>query len=300
MPYRIKLPNKPAKEIRRIALEQVQGGLGEIDDAALAVPQKIHQVRKRCKKIRGLIRLIRDGSPEVYEQENSWFRETAQPLSALRDRDVLQESFDAVMETFDEQLNRDAFVAIRHRLKNDHQPVKDESVDAVAQLADTRDRLLAAEKRIKRWKLDLKGSEILGGYARTYKRARKARRQAASLATAEAYHEWRTRAKYHWYHTRILRDVWPAVTEQRGEQLSQLADWLGLDHDLAVLASTIDESTEDFGERRDVEVFLAALQTRRRELEKEAQYLGQLLFAEDADEHAKRFARYWEIWKHGG
>lgn len=300
MPYRIKQPNKPAKEIRRIALEQVQKGLREIDDTALSVAEKVHQVRKRCKKLRGLVRLIREENPGIYEQENDWFRETARPLSELRDTDVLRESYDAVMEMFDNQLNRSAFASIRRRLTSQRKQLHTEPADAAARLTDARDRLVTAEQRIEQWKLEVNDFEILDGYARTYKQARKARKQSARQSTPEAYHEWRKRVKYHWYHTRILQEIWPEATEQRCEQLSQLADWLGLDHDLAVLASTIGESPEDFGETRDVQVFLAALQARRRELEDEAQHLGRLLFAEKTEEHAKRFGRYWTVWRHDG
>ena len=47
--------------VRRIARGQVEEAIAELDDPALEAGDAIHQVRKRCKKLRGLVRLVRPG-----------------------------------------------------------------------------------------------------------------------------------------------------------------------------------------------------------------------------------------------
>lgn len=45
--------------MRRIAAEQIERAIAEIDDTGLDRHETVHQVRKRCKKVRGLVRLVR-------------------------------------------------------------------------------------------------------------------------------------------------------------------------------------------------------------------------------------------------
>lgn len=76
---------------------------------------------------------------------------------------------------------------------------------------------------------------LRGGLKRTYRRGRTGRKRAFAAPTTERLHEWRKRVKYHWYHVRLLQNVWPEPMKVRRRELKVLADLLGDDHDLAVL-----------------------------------------------------------------
>ena len=54
---------------------------------------------------------------------------------------------------------------------------------------------------------------------------------------AEELHELRKRVKDHWYHVRLLREVWPPVLTAWAAEAHVLAEQLGDDHDLSVLAA---------------------------------------------------------------
>ena len=62
MPFRFKNPDELPSETQRIATEQIDRAIDELDDSSLDYHETIHQVRKRCKKLRGLLRLVRSGS----------------------------------------------------------------------------------------------------------------------------------------------------------------------------------------------------------------------------------------------
>ena len=47
-----------AKSIERICKEQIDKAIDEIDDTAPTREKTVHQIRKRCKKLRGVIRLV--------------------------------------------------------------------------------------------------------------------------------------------------------------------------------------------------------------------------------------------------
>jgi hypothetical protein len=67
-----------------------------------------------------------------------------------------------------------------------------------------------------------------------YKRGRNRLFDAYAAPSPDNFHEWRKRTKYLWYHVRILRPLWPAVLEELANEIHELSNLLGLDHDLAV------------------------------------------------------------------
>ena len=80
-----------AEGLQRIAGEQIGKALAEIDDDKLDRQAAVHQARKRCKKIRGLIRLVRSGFAD-YAVENAIFRDAARTLSFMRDTEAALET----------------------------------------------------------------------------------------------------------------------------------------------------------------------------------------------------------------
>ena len=63
---------------------------------------------------------------------------------------------------------------------------------------------------------------------------------AGGLADVELLHEWRKRVKDLWYHAKLLEEAWPPVLQALGDEAHALADHLGDDHDLGVLAERIE------------------------------------------------------------
>ena len=94
MAYRFKRGNSSVEAgVRRIATEEIDGAIDEIDDNGLELHETVHQVRKRCKKLRGLIRVVRPAFDD-YQDENAAFREAARALSYVRDTEALIETYD--------------------------------------------------------------------------------------------------------------------------------------------------------------------------------------------------------------
>lgn len=83
---------------------------------------------------------------------------------------------------------------------------------------------------------------------------------------AENLHSLRKRIKYHWYHLRLLKDIWPSAMKPLLRQADSIADRLGEDHDLAVLDQTITNNRESFGEEDAVNAFLGLVRMHRKRL----------------------------------
>src|ERR1700761_6944167 len=74
---------------RAIALSQLDEALSDLDKGDSDGRSVVHEARRRCKKLRGLLRLVRPALPD-FATENAAVRDAAALLSHLRDAEVLQ------------------------------------------------------------------------------------------------------------------------------------------------------------------------------------------------------------------
>lgn len=298
MSYRLKRAESVRNGIRRIAREQIDKTLAEIDARQVDPHETVHQVRKRCKKIRGLLRLVRPAAEELYQYENAVFRDAAGQLSYVRDAQALVETFDDLVQTYDDQIDSSRFASVRQALVARRERITRDDGMLEKQLSDFRHQMSEARVRIDAWSLDEKGFDALGkGLAKTYGRGRRAMHTAQAKPTPENFHQWRKRAKYHWYHLRILKPLWEEVLKKQRDEADRLGEILGDDHNLAVLAGILQQDPEPYGKRRDVQVLLAFIESRRAELQAQSRGVGERLYAEKEKHLVRRFRQYWTSWR---
>ncbi|MCE3026458.1 CHAD domain-containing protein [Salinicola sp. DM10] len=309
MPYRLDLSQPLEDETRRIALEQI----ARARRALLEAPpvEAIHELRKRCKKIRALLRLVRPALGKRYARENRRFRDLARQVSGRRDEQVLLETFDALLAHYRDEIDRRHYTAIRARLKaRRERTLADElggegkggegkggegkvGSEGAVDTAALEAALDEARQAVLGWRL--KGPQRdawQAGLAMTYRRLDDAGETAAEEGSVVALHEWRKRVKYHRYHCELLRSLWKAPLTVRAEEAHRLSDLLGDDHDLAMLAAALDDADMQriSAERRQA---LGSLVARRRlSLQRSAMPLGTRLAAESPKALSKRFKRY--------
>ncbi|VXB32540.1 conserved hypothetical protein [Luteimonas sp. 9C] len=295
MAYRIRRKDSKAQiALRRIAREQVHAAIRSLDTNA-STADAIHDVRKRIKKIRSLLRLV-GPSFDGYRDENVAFRAIAAPLGPQRDADVLIETFDSVLDPAGPGVP-DSVAQVRQRLVQ-HGRTIGRAHDPTALRADARVGLEAALGRIATWRLAEDGfAAFAQGLEASYRRARKAMRAARETGKDDAFHTWRKRTKDHGFHLRLLQPVWPGPMRAIHVCAAQLGDTLGLHHDLAVLDTHLQCM-------RDVdEAVIAALRTRiaqaQRLSEARAHALGVRLYAESPAALARSWRRRHAAWRDG-
>jgi CHAD domain-containing protein len=297
MAFRIKRKKSVQTNLRRIAEEQIDKAISEILDERVARHETVHQVRKRCKKVRGLIRLVR---PEFkdYSRENRFFRDAARELSYVRDAQSMIECFDGLMEHFAEQVNREAFASIRRQLADRRQTIADDRVGLDKRMDQFLVKMREARQRAGSWKIKDDGFSVAeGGLRKTFGRGRKALYEAYENPGDACFHEFRKRTKYHWYHLRLLRPIWSDMLSVQCQAADGLSDLLGDDHDLAVFRTTLLADPGDFESETDVQALVGLIDRRRMELQAEARPLAERLFAEKPAQLADRFRAYWGTWK---
>jgi CHAD domain-containing protein len=285
-------PGKSVQDnVRHIGKSQVDKALAEIDDNALDTHDTVHQIRKRCKKLRALVRLVRPYFDD-YSSENAAFRDAARMLSFIRDAEAILETHDDLIAFCAEEIDGSAYDAIRDQLANRKaHVVRERAVEE--KIACFRDAMIKARTRINSWEIDGNSFKaIAGGLGKTYKRARNARDKAHVDVTAAHFHQWRKRVKYHWYHARLLSEIWPDLMAAHIDGAKDLSDSLGTHHDLAVLQDTIPSVFD--GDPQQAKIYISLAAGRQALLEAQSFNQGRKLLAEKTSALKRRWGAYWD------
>jgi CHAD domain-containing protein len=288
-----------AAGVARVMRECVADALDRIDTVLAgepaptdhAVHEAVHETRKRCKEVRAAVRLVRT-EYDGYKETNVHFRDLARLLSDTRDANALVETYDEFIA--DRLADPDPFherlVARRDRVARDEN-VLDRLEEARGRLIDGREAYAAAPLD-----LDAEGFDaISGGLQKSYRRGTDRLAEATDEPSAEVFHEWRKRVKYHWYHTLLLRDAWPDVMDAREDELKRLSDALGDEHDLAVFLGTLEADPELAAAAPDD--LRPAVADQRLDFQREAFAVGRRTHAEPPAALAERVESYWRVWQ---
>jgi CHAD domain-containing protein len=300
MSYRLEARESLPTNIKRIATEQVDQALEQLrhppDDDR---DEAIHDARKCFKKIRAVLRLVRDEIGEQsYKQENTCYRDAGRRLSDIRDSAVMVETLDEIIQHFDDQLAPEAFVSFRDRLVEEHQSFKQDILDHQGAMSQVAAIIDATRSRIANWPVrDDDFSALYGGLKRVYKRGHNRMAEAYAESSPERYHEWRKRAKYLWYHTRILTPLWPELLAELADQLHDMGDYLGHDHDLSELRRTIMDRPKLMDDKTETQALIGLIDQRRTELEAAARPIAERIYVEKPKAFVDRIGGYWQVWR---
>jgi CHAD domain-containing protein len=288
-------PGEPVPdELRRVARGRIDHALDELrGSSGSSREEAVHEARKDMKKLRALLRLVRDQlGDDLYRSENETFRDTARQLAGVRDADVMLATLGDLEERFGElpgvgRRLRPALVA--HRFRTSAGSLRPASTTAVA-------TLMQARARIEDWPLEAEGFDAFeAGLRRSYRRGRRNYEAARELPSPENMHEWRKRVKDLWYHLSLLEGSWPQVMSALADEAHALSDRLGDDHDLAVLMEWAHEHVSALnGADPPLRGFDVIVEARRRELHEEAFGFAARLYADGPGAFVRRVRAWWE------
>jgi CHAD domain-containing protein len=300
MAFRLKNGESVGKGIKRLARRQVEAALAELRSGS-GRDEPIHDARKRFKRVRALLRLVRDELGEkVYRRENTSLRDAGRPLTEVRDAKVLLEALDALEEHFADQVAAGAFDEVRKGLETRRKAVRKRVLKEEGALPAVVEAVAEARDRLPGWRVSHKGWAALGGGLKgLYKQGLRATDAALADPSTENLHGWRKQAKYLWHQLQVLEPVWPGLMDELGNQFHELTQLLGDEHDLAVLRETVTAGPSAFGGDSALEALLALIDRRREELRQEAFPLGRRLYADRPKVFTARMKSYWKAWRSG-
>lgn len=292
MGFRIKSGETAAAGLTRMIGEQIDKALAEVAEKKRPRHEALHQVRKRNKKVRALLRLGRAAIGTArYRAENVWFRDTSRLLSALRDESGLIEAIDRLKPIINDKAL--SVLMDQHRALL----VSQRSSDAVVipPLRQAVGRLRIARQQMAGWQVQDRGFDCFAdGLARTYQRAQQDFALALNEPSDEALHAWRKRVKYHGFHLRVLTPLSPLMLSAWRDRLLALSATLGEDHDLAILREALLPYMRQSGSM--TLAFNQMIAARRRDLQRHAYAEGKLLLSDPTASVVARLAPLWSLW----
>lgn len=208
--------------LRRISREQVDIGLRDCADDSLPGHRKVHSMRIRCKKLRGLLRLLEPIMGAAFHAEDQRYKAAARELATAREQEI----------------HAREIVSHGHALPDAQQSA---AFDLQPALRRSRDILLICRDTIDSWPVHVQGFyDVAPGFASAYRKCLRAWETACKEPGDENMHRLRRWAKYHWYHIRVFERLHKSKLRKRRRKLRKLQLLLGDAHDLATLEAALE------------------------------------------------------------
>jgi CHAD domain-containing protein len=296
MAAHLKGKRSPTKETRKILVRQIEKALPSLQSRH-ASDEGIHNARKRIKMARATLRLLRKAlSKSQYRAENRSLRDAARPLSDARDTVVLQKTFNDLLKKSPGRAHATCAARFDRTLARE----RTKSRRAIAGrngLAQAERKLRDARSQAARWSVPGKGWAVIGaGLKKVYDQGYQALGAVQSSPSDASFHEWRKQAKYLRHQVALLRPVQPKRMDAMAKALHELSDYLGDDHDLAVLRGKLLAKTSQAGDAA-CQLLCIEIDRRRATLQRQALRLGTRIYKEPARKFHSRLHRYWRDWR---
>jgi len=269
MGYRLEGEAPPGVELCAVAVEQIDNACLILHDPGLPVARRVHGARKRIKMLRAIMRLLRGPLGNRFADVNRLLRDAGRALSASRDAEVVRNTFAELVEAGVPGAAADVVETLNSILAGRadvEQPVASAGEDVETALR-------GLQASIAEWKLvEFDRGALVDACTATYRKGRHELKRARKRATPARLHEWRKRAKEHWYHLRLLGDP-------RREAFDELGDVLGRANDFAVLRQVVRAEMEKIAAEETRLALDTEIERRRAELAAEALRRGDDLYA---------------------
>ncbi len=283
-------PGQPFQEdIGRIVRRQLDKALRDLCRLGATADEAIHNVRKRFKRVRAVLRLVHDELGNgLYRKENESLRDAAAAFSDVRNARVLVDAVEKLRRR-DGDVPPAAFDALSRFLKARQRDIHARLARNVEAMDELREAIERGRSRATEWPLPRDGRRaVRRGLRRSCKSGCKALDEAEKETTSETLHECRKQAKYLYHQVQLLQRVGSPDLIRLAEQLHELEEKLGDDHDLGMLrvevAACVAGGLPDVNER-----VLALIDEWRKELQTHCLGLAQKVYRDDSATLRHRF-----------
>ncbi|RUA15380.1 MAG: hypothetical protein DSY55_06425 [Clostridia bacterium] len=295
--FKLRAEHHPAREIKRILLEQVDLAIWELSTPDLDADTAVHEARKCIKRTRGILRLVRNNIGKAHFQTlNALFRDAGRELSAVRTSAVMAETLLKLLEHYPDELSKAQVDQLIRRLQDYHRTMHQRILTQKSLFRQVTREMRAGRTKINALSLSIE-SLPASGLQRVYRRGRSGLKQSNASPTVAHLHEWRKRVKYLRYQMRVLSPLWPEVLDDVTEELVTLSELLGLDHDLADLHHNLEDNPDLCRRTEGPIAMFRLIDVYRTELEVQSFSIGARLYTEKPSAFVKRMSGYWETWQ---
>lgn len=292
MSYLLSTDEKLNKTVRKIVIKQINNACENLDKVESLSSEGIHEARKSFKKNRAILRLIRPAISNRYEQENAIWRSFGHDLTQWRDAKVTLATLDQLKDHFGDRMKMQFFISQRKRLESYFNATLNDNKRLHSAVSHLQSRLSDQKRCWQQWSMQISVDDVVSGAQKIYRTGKKAFATAYTSPTHARFHQWRKQVKYHWYHLRLLHELWPSCMEAFMDKAHKLADLLGSEHDLTILHDLLKSIEQTDSNREDMEILFDLIVIQQQSLRKQARPLGIQLFSDSSKGFGKRLKGY--------
>ena len=260
--------------LRQFALRQIDLALDYVTNPAYDTDIAIHEMRRCLKRLRALLRLAQEVVGEtIYDRDNRYLRRLGQRLAALRDVSAMQQTLLTLQKNAAATLTDKTWKRIKQELQGRQQAQREKKA-----LTIVATKLSLARSRIANWPLELADNTTLQKAMRkSYRRGRRAMKEALAQPQAENLHEWRKQVNHLRHQVQILQTLKIVVLKKTLKASRALAQTLGLHHDLAVLSQRLSQF-KTAGRETELNKLVQLVQAEQASAQTKAAKLGHQLY----------------------
>lgn len=271
--------------------------LGFLDDPTqVGADKAIHEVRRRGKQVRALLRLIRPAIPSDFKAIDRSYRDAGRLLAPARDARIIVEAFDELFSADDSPADIETHQVVRSSLEAS--AAKETAIvfeGGGEPASDSTQLLRRGEEHASGLRIPEHASSIADGGTRTYAQGKDAFDRLATDPSPSVFHRWRIRVKQRRHQIAYLADFAPSDLSESHEHLYELSDLLGAAHDLVVLRDHVQAAATEVPSE-EMRRVLAVTDERRTRLESQALQMGAALFDASPEEVHGSLVTIWETW----
>ncbi|MEJ2596624.1 MAG: CHAD domain-containing protein [bacterium] len=281
----------------RMVLENIIHRMALYREPLKAPDHTIHQSRKSIKRIRAILKMIRDEAGySFYFRENRFFRDLSRQLSPARDLSVQVQTLELLEKNCPEEMEAPEVMHLREHLcslKEDH---FERLTGPGGRLSTYKGELDRAVFRINNT-LYMRDDfvSIENGISKTYRRARQYLKEIHGDLSNEVFHEYRKYCRYVQYQIELIQPLFPAVLKGYASALDDYSKRLGKIRDLQRFEIYLQQELPDLIADSTRENILHAVEKLGLKYKEGVYKNGGRIFAEKPRNFMDRIHRYWNV-----
>ena len=293
MSYRFRRKETIRDAFRRIVQQQTAGIVAHLADQGPDIAERIHDTRRRIKKLRALLRIVwAELEKGCAEREDNILRDIARELSKSRDASVVLDTFEPLAT----EIVGGGIQPIRTLLKNAETRTRTRALTP-EKLASFATRVRTCGHRLALCTFEADGWIVVGpSIIHSYRQTRALRSMIKKEPAPELIHQWRRQSKRLLDQLTLLRKALPKALAQLTVRLRKFTELLGEHHDLHLLRLTLADYTAQGIEAAAFPPLQAALDARLASRLKRIRRASRELFTLPAKEFAALLHAAWKAW----
>lgn len=266
-----------AQEVKKSARKLIHAGIRDLENKEIKTNILIHDLRKRVKYSRAILRLVRfEFGEKDFKSLNILLRNLNRKSANIRKAyvliDIIEKELEDSVNNGERTILRDLKSKIENELVSSQPKINTNQI-----LRAYHDSFIDFEKIIDTWNFKKNNfSLISSGLSEIYDKGQIFYKMALKKQEVPIFHEMRKNAKDLMYVLEIIRKGWPPVIKTYINQTKTLTDQIGKMHDLYELKLEINK----YHKGNEIKNLLKTIDEQIKNLIDSSELIGEKIYAE--------------------